>query len=75
MQGINIFFIAQHVDIYIFNLTCFRESLCKDENLNARQEKWSLIEPANCYLLELLINYNIAFSYIMQNIAGTVIHL
>ena len=73
MQGINIFFIAQHVDIYIFNLTCLRESLCKDENLNARQEKWSLIEPANCYLLELLIH--IAFSYIMQNIAGTVIHL
>lgn len=77
MQGINIFFYrSARGYIYIFfffNLTCFRESLCKDENLNARQEKWSLIEPANCYLLELLIH--IAFSYIMQNIAGTVIHL
>lgn len=75
MQDI-FFFIARHVDIYIyiffFNLTCFRESLCDDENLKSKQER-SLIEAANCYLLELLIH--IAFSYIMQNIAGTVIHL
>lgn len=61
-----------YIYIYFFNLTCFRESLCDDENLKSKQER-SLIEAANCYLLELLIH--IAFSYIMQNIAGTVIHL
>lgn len=61
-----------YIYIFFFNLTCFRESLCDDENLKSKQER-SLIEAANCYLLELLIH--IAFSYIMQNIAGTVIHL
>lgn len=61
-----------YIYIYFFNLTCFRKSLCDDENLKSKQER-SLIEAANCYLLELLIH--IAFSYIMQNIAGTVIHL
>lgn len=61
-----------YIYIYFFNLTCFRESLCDDENLKSKQER-SLVEAANCYLLELLIH--IAFSYIMQNIAGTVIHL
>lgn len=72
----DIFFLSPGTWIYIyiffFNLTCFRESLCDDENLKSKQER-SLIEAANCYLLELLIH--IAFSYIMQNIAGTVIHL
>lgn len=60
-----------YIYIFFFNLTCFRESLCDDENLKSKQER-SLIEAANCYLLELLIH--IAFSYIMH-IAGTVIHL